>query len=540
MSMLDSLYDVLLGARVHTNSWGTPGMGSYTSKALDVDRFMVDNPDFLFVVAAGNDGRSGYTSVHSPGVSKNALTVGASAAAPHHDKVIYFSGIGYNYDQHMIKPNIIAPGTLLTSAGARVGNETTSCNTQSMSGTSMATPIVAAAAILIRQYFENTSYWASFCRSGYRSCPEVSSLYGGFISGALLKAAVIHSGEGMEGSLSTYTSVLPAVNLTTPPDIYQGWGQVKLANLLPIDNTSRFDLYVADNEELTSYSKREYKVSVSDSSVPLRVTICWSDPPNVVWAAKNLINDLDLRVTSPTGVVYYGNGRQGDEFNPVERVVIDTDHVMSGDYVVEVLAHYLVEDGLRRDMQTYGIVITCQGEVLESLTSTSPIVDLSDLPTGESSLTCIGTDEVLIRFQLEDYAAGLSWEGLELVVSEYIPDELHPSPVFNCTFAPNKLTQTSDSNRIFQCTACLRDNTSYVATLDTSLASNNGGSLVRVSNSQCNNVFLSAFQEMMDLTLSNGKCNACLESEATVQVIMRANVSDDDFSEYSWYVYQYA
>jgi len=62
-----SLYDISLppaysaGARVHSNSWGTPGMGSYTSKALDVDRFMVDNPDFLFVVAAGNDGRSGYT-----------------------------------------------------------------------------------------------------------------------------------------------------------------------------------------------------------------------------------------------------------------------------------------------------------------------------------------------------------------------------------------------------------------------------------------------------------------------------------------------
>ena len=52
-----SLYDISLppaynaGARVHTNSWGTPGINTYTTKALDVDRFMYENSDFLFVVS---------------------------------------------------------------------------------------------------------------------------------------------------------------------------------------------------------------------------------------------------------------------------------------------------------------------------------------------------------------------------------------------------------------------------------------------------------------------------------------------------------
>ena len=98
------------------------------------------------------------------------------------------------------------------SAGVRIDNETESCNVQQMSGTSMATyvkcvncltmpyhctsefvisPIVAAAAIMIRQYFENASFWSAHCRTQYRSCPYVSSAPDRFISGALLKAAIV-------------------------------------------------------------------------------------------------------------------------------------------------------------------------------------------------------------------------------------------------------------------------------------------------------------------------------------------------------------
>jgi subtilisin family serine protease len=152
---------------------------------------MTEHFDFLFVVAAGNDGRTGFTSVHSPGVSKNALTVGASDFD--HSQLVSFSSIGYNYDQHMFKPNIITPGTNLMSAGTRNTNETYTCNVQKSSGTSMATPIAAGAAILVRQYFENASYWGFFCNPTYRSCPEVSqgSDSQGLVSGALVKAVLV-------------------------------------------------------------------------------------------------------------------------------------------------------------------------------------------------------------------------------------------------------------------------------------------------------------------------------------------------------------
>lgn len=107
-----------------------------------------------------------------------------------HTQLVVFSSIGYNYDQHMFKPNIVTPGTNLMSAGTRNTNETFTCNVQVSSGTSMATPIAAGAALMVRQYFENASFWGTFCNTEYRSCPAVGEATG-LISGALVKAVLV-------------------------------------------------------------------------------------------------------------------------------------------------------------------------------------------------------------------------------------------------------------------------------------------------------------------------------------------------------------
>jgi len=473
-----------------------------------------------------------YRSVHSPGVSKNALTVGASAAAPDHDKLIYFSSIGYNYDQLMIKPNIVAPGTSLQSAGVRIENQTESCNVQKMSGTSMATPMVAASAILIRQYFENTSFWGSQCNAEYRSCPHVVGSASTFISGALLKALVIHSGEGMTSTTSQPgKSQLSPTKLGLPPDIYQGWGQIKLDNLIPLPGVSPFDLYVADNENLVSLSRRIYKVNVTNTSTPLRVSIAWVDPVNVLWSTKNLLNDLDLTVTGPDGNVSYGNNIIGDEYNPLERVVIV--EPLPGIYVVEVTAHKLVTFS-----QNYGVVITVGGSVMESDTTLDPIpVNESSLERDTQTTDCMtrgdGTHQ-LVRFQLEDWLSGSSWMGVDFTI--YTMDETSQAsdPVFNCTFIPNESTNTSSDNRIYQCQACLLDDMAYVANLNTDNALNGTEKYVRVS-SQCPGFFLSSFQQTAKLELNGGDCNLCSEFNTLVKVVMTANVTDDDYVDYSWH-----
>ena len=286
-----SLYEIALppaysaGARVSSNSWGCRGITSYTSKALDADEYMYDHPDFLFVVAAGNDGALGMDSVGSPGVSKNALTIGASAS--NHDNIVDFSGIGKAFDG-MIKPDVIGPGTDLMSAGVGFGDGKESCQIQLSSGTSMATPLIAATAVLVKQYFENKKFWWAFCNPAYRSCPrvadgdnkDVSSMKQ--VSAALLKAVLVHSAHDMKQVLSGWGSAVPTTNLTRPPDRFQGWGHVMLKNALPLPNTYDFDLYVADYESIPSMSRKEYTAHVKGRKRNFVATIAWNDPPNVV------------------------------------------------------------------------------------------------------------------------------------------------------------------------------------------------------------------------------------------------------------------
>jgi len=57
----------------------------------------------------------------------------------------------------------------------------------------MSSPAAAGVALLIRQYFSDTSntYWSSLCNSAYKSCkPFVPS-------GVLVKALLLHSGSSM-------------------------------------------------------------------------------------------------------------------------------------------------------------------------------------------------------------------------------------------------------------------------------------------------------------------------------------------------------
>jgi hypothetical protein len=291
-----SLYDIALppayvaGARVHSNSWGCRGITSYTSKALDIDEFMFEHSDFLFVVAAGNDGALGMDSVGSPGVSKNALTVGASAED--HNDIVYFSGIGKAFDG-IIKPDVIGPGTNLMSAG--VGNaEDETCNVQLSSGTSMATPLISGVAVLVKQYFEQSDYWGKSCNAMYRSCPrklknakgdralKSSHSNTATVSSALVKAVIIHSAMDMKKILSLPNSVVPTANLTRPPDRFQGWGQVIMKNVLPLPGLYDFDLYYADYEVLVPMTRRQYTAVVKNKQRALVVTIAWNDPPNVV------------------------------------------------------------------------------------------------------------------------------------------------------------------------------------------------------------------------------------------------------------------
>lgn len=528
-----SLYEVALpiaynvGARVHSNSWTTYYMSSYTSKSIDVDEFTYDNPDFLFIAGAGNSGDTGYNSVTSPANSKNAIAVGASSV--NHNNIVYFSSLGSSYDS-AFKPNIVTPGRYLQSAGVRMINETTSCNVEISSGTSMATPIAAGAAILIRHYLENSSYWGTFCNTQYKSCPNIVPFTAStnFISSSLLRAVIIHSGEPMNLYESTSSNMIPETNLTSPPNNFEGWGQLRLSSVLPIPNLYDFDLYVSDSVSMESLTRHTYFTTVTSSLRSFRVTIAWTDPPNINWGTKNLLNDLDLIVITPDGMKLYGNSIFGDEYNTQEKVVVD--NPMLGEYQIFVQSKIFVG---QYPQQQYSIVITSIGSVSEDKFQVTTITQ-DDINESDSCESDDADNMKAISFQLEDWYAGESFQNnsISLLVTDTKTSTLYAE----CQFLSNEVQSKAEFTRTSQCVLCLHKKTSYTTQLSVGQSTSpiqNIPSVIRTVSPECN-IYLSSFAQTGSLDLNGkGECNSC-SSNGFLTVTMYANVTDDDESQYSW------
>ena len=303
------------GARIFSNSWGTPAAKSYTTSDTEIDKFMYNNDDALIFVSGGNNADAGVGSVASPALSKNVVAVGASLSERdssfNRDHVAYFSSWGPTLDGR-IKPDVLAPGRRLVSAAAGA-----TCGVTLKQGTSMSTPAAAGSAMLVRQYFMD-----GFYPRGVRTAADA------FVpTGALMKAMLINSAVPMKAVRFANNSLLL---LGLPPDVFQGHGRIKLNEVLRVQSLgsqTTANLFVVNNATIREASKHVYKLSVpSGGNSPVKVTLVWIDPDTTASSATIVLHDLDLMVYSQLeNKAYYPNGLNGvDSINTVEKVVFYT------------------------------------------------------------------------------------------------------------------------------------------------------------------------------------------------------------------------
>jgi hypothetical protein len=126
--------------------------------------------------------------------------------------------------------------------------------------------------------------------------------------------------------------------------------------------------------------------------------LVWTDYPGTEYAAKELVNDLDLKITAPGGVVHRGNGTT-DRKNNVEGITITNPTL--GSYTVNVKA-YSVAHG----PQPYALVVT--GAVTTvSPTAVSLISDLKARADGSvvtltGKTVSAGSDQFKGQFYIEE------------------------------------------------------------------------------------------------------------------------------------------
>lgn len=298
------------GARIHTNSWGYVcnagfnrcGAGGYEREALDIDNFTWNYPDMTVFFAAGNGGDcvpplscGNVRRISCPATAKNDVTVVATRRANNQEYKTTWSSFGApsNLGDNRLGTDITAPGEKVNSA-----DDGTACGITQMDGTSMATPTAAGAGALCVQYYKEGWYGNGTKNSAPSHNP----------SSALIRATLVASARDMLYDVDDDEGG-PANSGV--PNIYEGAGRITLEDVLWFGEARKLrfvdgDLPPNDNQFNTGDSI-VYYINNVQSSDNLVIVLSWVDYPGSANTYPVIVNDLDLKVYSPGGTLYWGN-----------------------------------------------------------------------------------------------------------------------------------------------------------------------------------------------------------------------------------------
>ncbi|KAJ9470383.1 Serine protease/ABC transporter B family protein tagC [Diplonema papillatum] len=298
-----------IGVIVVNNVAGDPiVMGTEgTVPVFNIPAFMISKKNgnkLLEELAETPDMRVGMVSSFLPSEHRNT------------EDMTEFSSRGPTND-FRFKPEVVAIGHYVLSARSDANTNTRNCDRLAESGTSMATPQVAALAVQMRQWLQEGYYPTGVLGAGSQVLSRPS--------GALIKAMLVQSAVPLTGMVDRNAQG-DWEQLSNAPSFYQGFGRVNLASVLGRPDAP-LDMFIDDGSSIPAGGEaNEFCIRHSDDRYGFRATLVWTDPVAPKSAALALINDLDLTVMSPDGRVWLGNAK-GDPSSHVRDVVNNVEKV---------------------------------------------------------------------------------------------------------------------------------------------------------------------------------------------------------------------
>jgi hypothetical protein len=312
-----------------SNSTGTGWTTSYGSISMLMDQIVFDL-DLSILQSQSNQGGQ---SSRPEAWAKNVISVGGvfhyDTLTRSDDAWSYGASIGPAEDGR-IKPDVVGfYDSIFTATMGAID-----AYTPSFTGTSASTPIAAGCLGLTVQM------WASGLFGPTNPGPTV---FARRPHAATAKALLINSA-------SQYPFSGLGHDLTRT---HQGWGTPDLERTHFCAAAGKA-LVIDETIALPPLQSASFTVNVGAGELDFRATLVWTDPPGIASAMQHRINDLDLRVTSPSGVIYWGNhglltgnwstpGGAPDSINTVENVFVQ--NPQAGAWIVTVLAREVNQDG---------------------------------------------------------------------------------------------------------------------------------------------------------------------------------------------------
>ncbi|GJM24901.1 MAG: hypothetical protein DHS20C16_13160 [Phycisphaerae bacterium] len=311
-----------------SNSWGFADTPNYTSVSAEMDQ-IVFNQDILVLHSTGN---SGTQSGVEHAWAKNVVGVGgvlhfnSSNPASH---VWGGSGSIGPMTDGRIKPDLCHFWDSIRTTSSNGGY------TSSFGGTSGACPIVAGHFGLFYEM------WAD-------------GLFGNPVSGGTVFAERPHASTAKAMLINTANSYAFSGLGDDLTRTHQGWGLPNVMNIYDRrDNFTIIDETVLiEPFETASFTRTINPVLPFNDQ--LRVTMVYTDRAGSPGAGVHRVNDLSLKVTSPSQVVYWGNnglltgnfstpGGSSNTIDTVENVFLSAPE--AGMWTFEVVGDEIVQDG---------------------------------------------------------------------------------------------------------------------------------------------------------------------------------------------------